>query len=162
MTAHKGLVLGLRGHHWAALYLYRTFDGYENLLLFAFFVVLSLSALGQSPPSMVPQVLEFPGGKLHLKAYLWKPAGPALFLPCCLIMVRAVQTLTIRQGCRLPKQRMYWHHFSLSTDTRFCIPFAVVMAHPAAKHHSCRIYCVAKRSRGERGSSAFAVCSTHH
>jgi len=28
---------------------------------------------------MVPQTLDFPSGKLHLKAYLWKPAGPGPF-----------------------------------------------------------------------------------
>ena len=38
--------------------------------------LLSLSSLGQSAPSMVPQSVEFPSGKLHLKAYLWKPSGP--------------------------------------------------------------------------------------
>ncbi len=46
---------------------------------FACFLLLSLSALGQSPQSMVPQVVEFPSGKLHLKAYLWKPVGPGPF-----------------------------------------------------------------------------------
>ena len=28
---------------------------------------------------MVPQTVEFPSGKLRLKAYLWKPAGPGPF-----------------------------------------------------------------------------------
>jgi pimeloyl-ACP methyl ester carboxylesterase len=28
---------------------------------------------------MVPQTVEFPSGKLHLKAYLWKPIGPGPF-----------------------------------------------------------------------------------
>lgn len=42
-------------------------------------LVLSLSALSQSTPSMVPQTVEFPSGKLHLKAYLWKPAGAGPF-----------------------------------------------------------------------------------
>jgi dienelactone hydrolase len=45
----------------------------------AFLVLLSLPALGQSTQSMVPQTVEFPSGKLHLKAYLWKPAGPGPF-----------------------------------------------------------------------------------
>ena len=42
-------------------------------------LALSLSALSQSTPSMVPQTVEFPSGKLHLKAYLWKPAGAGPF-----------------------------------------------------------------------------------
>lgn len=45
----------------------------------AFFVLLSMPALGQSTQSMVPQTVEFPSGKLHLKAYLWKPVGPGPF-----------------------------------------------------------------------------------
>jgi carboxymethylenebutenolidase len=28
---------------------------------------------------MIPQTIELPSGKLHLKAYLWKPAGPGPF-----------------------------------------------------------------------------------
>jgi len=46
---------------------------------FACLFLLSLSALGQSTPSMVPQMVEFPSGKLYLKAYLWKPSGPGPF-----------------------------------------------------------------------------------
>jgi dienelactone hydrolase len=42
-------------------------------------LLLSLSALGQSMQSMSPQVVEFASGKLRLKAYLWKPAGPGPF-----------------------------------------------------------------------------------
>jgi carboxymethylenebutenolidase len=45
----------------------------------ACFLILSLSALGQSTPSMVPQTVEFSSGKLHLKAYFWKPAGSGPF-----------------------------------------------------------------------------------
>jgi carboxymethylenebutenolidase len=43
------------------------------------FLLLSLSALGQSTSSMVPQTVEFASGKLHLKAYFWKPAGSGPF-----------------------------------------------------------------------------------
>jgi carboxymethylenebutenolidase len=45
----------------------------------ACFLILSLPALGQSTPSMVPQTVEFARGKLHLKAYFWKPAGSGPF-----------------------------------------------------------------------------------
>lgn len=46
---------------------------------FAGVLVLSMSALSQSTPSMVPQTIEFPSGKLRLKGYLWKPAGTGPF-----------------------------------------------------------------------------------
>jgi len=42
-------------------------------------LVLSMSALSQSTPSMVPQTIEFPSGNLRLKGYLWKPAGTGPF-----------------------------------------------------------------------------------
>lgn len=45
----------------------------------AYVLLLSVSALSQSPPSMVPQTVEFPSGKLHLKGYLWRPAGAGPF-----------------------------------------------------------------------------------
>ena len=41
--------------------------------------LFSASVLGQAIPSMVPETVEFPSGKLHLKAYLWKPAGNGPF-----------------------------------------------------------------------------------
>jgi carboxymethylenebutenolidase len=47
--------------------------------LLAWVLVLSLSALGESTPATVPQTVEFPSGKLRLKAYLWKPAGAGPF-----------------------------------------------------------------------------------
>src|SRR5689334_1467879 len=42
-------------------------------------LLFSRSAFGQTATSMVPQTLDFPSGKLHLKAYLWKPAGTGPF-----------------------------------------------------------------------------------
>jgi carboxymethylenebutenolidase len=47
----------------------------RNRNLSAFFVLVSLSLLGQTTHPLLPQVVEFPSGKLHLKAYLWKSAG---------------------------------------------------------------------------------------
>jgi carboxymethylenebutenolidase len=42
-------------------------------------LLLSLPGIGQSTRSLAPQVIEFPSGKLFLKAYFWKPAGIGLF-----------------------------------------------------------------------------------
>jgi len=42
-------------------------------------LLLSLSALAQSPQSMAPQVVKFASGKLRLNGYLWKPAGTGPF-----------------------------------------------------------------------------------
>ncbi|HZQ25610.1 MAG TPA: dienelactone hydrolase family protein [Terriglobales bacterium] len=42
-------------------------------------LLISLFAAGQSTPSMIPQEIEFPSGKLQLKGYLWKPAGAGPF-----------------------------------------------------------------------------------
>lgn len=45
----------------------------------ACFLLFSLAALAQSNQPLVPQIVDFPSAKLHLKAYLWKPAGPGPF-----------------------------------------------------------------------------------
>jgi carboxymethylenebutenolidase len=42
-------------------------------------LLLSVVALAQTKEDMIPQTVEFPSGSLHLKAYLWKPAGPGPF-----------------------------------------------------------------------------------
>jgi carboxymethylenebutenolidase len=42
-------------------------------------LLLSVAALGQPAQPFVPQVVEFPNGHLHLKAYFWKPSGPGPF-----------------------------------------------------------------------------------
>jgi carboxymethylenebutenolidase len=45
----------------------------------ACFLLVSVWALSQTTQPMLPQTVEFPSGKLRLKAYLWKPAGPGPF-----------------------------------------------------------------------------------
>jgi carboxymethylenebutenolidase len=50
----------------------------RNRNLPACLLLLSLAALGQTA-QFGPQAVGFPSGKLHLKAYLWKPAGPGPF-----------------------------------------------------------------------------------
>jgi len=42
-------------------------------------LLFSLAALGQPAQPSVPQVVDFPSGELHLKGYLWKPAGSGPF-----------------------------------------------------------------------------------
>jgi dienelactone hydrolase len=43
------------------------------------FLLCSLPAFSQPAQPAVPQVVEFSSGKLHLKGYFWKPAGPGPF-----------------------------------------------------------------------------------
>ena len=51
------------------------------MTIYCFLVCLLLSAPAQSQSKqpMVPQTVEFPSGRLHLYAYLWKPAGAGPF-----------------------------------------------------------------------------------
>ena len=42
-------------------------------------LLLTVATLGQTKEPIIPQTVEFPSGTLHLKAYLWKPAGPGTF-----------------------------------------------------------------------------------
>jgi dienelactone hydrolase len=60
----------------AAVYLYTGGANPVKILCrFACLLLASLSAFGQAQQPLVPQIVEFPSGKLHLKAYLWKPVG---------------------------------------------------------------------------------------
>jgi carboxymethylenebutenolidase len=45
----------------------------------ACFLLLSPSTLCEIKRPMVPQTVEFPSGKVRLRAYLWKPVGPGPF-----------------------------------------------------------------------------------
>jgi len=45
----------------------------------AFVLLLTITALGQLPLPSIPEVVEFPSGQLHLKGFLWKPAGRGPF-----------------------------------------------------------------------------------
>ena len=51
----------------------------KNQYLPVLLLLLSVATLGQTKEHMIPQTVEFPSGTLHLKAYLWKPAGPGPF-----------------------------------------------------------------------------------
>ena len=42
-------------------------------------VLLSFASLGEPSQPVAPQVVTFPSGKLHLKAYLWTPTGQGPF-----------------------------------------------------------------------------------
>jgi len=45
-------------------------------LLFLAFALMSSLLAGQATQASDPQVVEIPSGKLHLKGFLWEPAGP--------------------------------------------------------------------------------------
>src|SRR5947209_20530169 len=46
----------------------------------AVLLLISFTAFGQTTQQpVVPQVVEFPSGTLHLRGYLWRPAGPGPF-----------------------------------------------------------------------------------
>lgn len=51
----------------------------RNQYLTVLWLFLSVATVGQTEQGMIPQMVEFPSGALHIKAYLWKPAGPGPF-----------------------------------------------------------------------------------
>ena len=53
-------------------------ENMKNQCLLALLLLFSVATLGQTKEQVIPQTVEFPSGTLHLKAYLWKPAGPGL------------------------------------------------------------------------------------
>lgn len=69
----------MQAHRTAAIFMSLNWMMMKTRCGFACLLLLSLTVLGQSTQPMTPQPLEFPSGKLHLKAYLWKPVGPGSF-----------------------------------------------------------------------------------
>jgi carboxymethylenebutenolidase len=51
----------------------------RKLCCFIFALLISRVAMGQSSVPVAPQIVEISSGRLHLKAFLWKPAGPGPF-----------------------------------------------------------------------------------
>jgi len=51
----------------------------KNQYLPVLVLLFTVATLGQTKEPIIPQTVEFPSGTLHLKAYLWKPAGPGPF-----------------------------------------------------------------------------------
>ena len=46
--------------------------------MLACYFLVHIASLGE-PPAIAPEVVTFPSGPLHLKGYLWTPAGPGPF-----------------------------------------------------------------------------------
>jgi carboxymethylenebutenolidase len=51
----------------------------RSLLVFVLALTITRAAVGQSSPPAAQQTVEISSGKLHLKAFLWKPTGPGPF-----------------------------------------------------------------------------------
>ena len=51
----------------------------RTLLPFVLAGLFSITTSGQSSQNLVPQTVQIASGSLHLKAFLWKPAGPGPF-----------------------------------------------------------------------------------
>src|SRR5215467_5955874 len=121
-------------------------------------LLLSVSALGQSTPSLMPQAVEFPSGKLRLKAYLWKPAGAGPFPAILFNHGSGGEDADHTAGMPITQSAYVLAPFSLNTDMRSFTPFAVAMVHPPAKHHSCRICCIVRRWRkGKRPVNIYSL-----
>ncbi len=114
---------------------------------FACCLLFSVSALGQVTQSMVPQTVEFPSGKLHLKAYFWKPVGPGPF-PAVLFNHGSggadadhTAAMPITQAASVLAPFFVEHGYA------FFYPFREVMVLPPARHHSCKMSCIARYAR---------------
>src|SRR5262252_4418381 len=121
-------------------------------------LLLSVFALGQSTPSLMPQTVEFPSGTLRLKAYLWKPAGTGPFPAVLFNHGSGGEDADHTAGMPITQSACILAPFSLSTDMRSCTPFAGGMVHPPAKHHSWRMCCIKRKwQKGKRLASVYSL-----
>ena len=137
---------------------YLRVDENMNQYLPVLLLLLSVATLGQTNEHMIPQTVEFPSGTLHLKAYLWKPAGPGPF-PARIVQSRLwwKRGPDVTAGMQITESADILPRLSsLSMATR---SFSFRRGHgPSAdQSRSCKMSCVVrKKKRGEKLANAYS------
>jgi len=84
-------------------------------------------ALGQTKEGMIPQRIEFPSGTLHLKAYLWKRAGPGPFPAVLFNDGSGGNEADITAGMQITESAAILAPFFIKHGYAFLFRFAVAM-----------------------------------
>lgn len=116
------------------------------LLLFA------IPALGQTTQPMIPQTVEFPSGKLHLKAYLWKPAGPGAFPAVLFSHGSGGSTADLTAGMQITEAADILAPFFIKHGYAFLYPFR--RGHGPSADQAPFMQDVLRREEQERGKEA--------
>ncbi|HVO64622.1 MAG TPA: dienelactone hydrolase family protein [Terriglobales bacterium] len=91
--------------------------------LLAALSLIWFTALGQSTRPMVPQLVEFPSGTLHLKAYLWKPSGTGPFPALLFNHGSGGNTADITAGMQITEAAEILAPFFVKHGYAFLYPF---------------------------------------
>jgi carboxymethylenebutenolidase len=92
-------------------------------LLSACLLLLTVASLGEPVEPVVPQVVTFPSGKLHLKAYLWTPAGRGPFPAVLFNHGSGGATADVTAGMQITEAADILAPFFLKHGYAFLYPF---------------------------------------
>jgi poly(3-hydroxybutyrate) depolymerase len=86
-------------------------------------LLFSRAVSGQTTQPIVPQVVQFPSGALHLKAYLWKPTGVGPFPAVLFNHGSGGNTADITAGMQITEAAEILAPFFVKHGYAFLYPF---------------------------------------
>ena len=116
------------------------------------FLLLSVATLGQTKEDMIPQTVEFSSGKLHLKAYLWKPAGPGPFAAVLFSHGSGGNESNITAGMQITESADILAPFFIKHGYAFLYPFR--RGHGPSANQASFMQDVLRREEKEKGREA--------
>jgi dienelactone hydrolase len=127
-------------------------ENMRNQYLPVLLLVISVVTLGQTKEDMIPQTVEFPSGTLHLKAYLWKPAGPGPFPAVLFSHGSGGNEADVTSGMQITKSADILAPFFIKHGYAFLYPFR--RGHGPSADQAPFMQDVLRREEKEKGREA--------
>jgi predicted dienelactone hydrolase len=144
---------------WAAIYLCTGVRKAMRIQYWlACFLLLSISVLCETKRSMVPQTVEFPSGKVRLKAYLWKPVGPGSFPAVLFSHGSGGNQAELTAGMQITESADILAPFFIKHGYVFLYPFR--RGHGPSADQAPFMQDVLRQEEKERGREAANTCSS--
>lgn len=95
----------------------------RNAHLLVLLLISSIASFGQTAETMTPQIIEFPSGTLHLKAYLWKPMNDGPFPAVLFCHGSGGNTADLTAGMQITEAAEILAPFFIKRGYAFLYPF---------------------------------------
>jgi carboxymethylenebutenolidase len=86
-------------------------------------LIIACASFGQTAQPIVPRVVQFPSGAVHLKAYLWKPSGSGPFPAVLFNHGSGGDTADVTAGMQITEAAAILAPFFLKHGYAFLYPF---------------------------------------